>query len=115
MLLSRQTELLKQEDLTSWLLTNKICQIIDIAVPSDQNIAKKEKENIDKYQELKLEVMRMWSVKAWVVPIVVGTLGCTTKKLEDNLKNIGLPRIKSSLQMSVLLGTANILRKTLDI
>ena len=32
---------------------NKTCQIIDIAVPSDQNVAKKEKEKIDKYQELK--------------------------------------------------------------
>ena len=76
---------------------------------------KKEKEKIDKYQELKLEIMRMWSGKAWVVPIVVGALGCTTKKLEDNLKSIRLPRINSSLQMSALLGTANILRKTLDI
>ena len=68
---------------------SKTCQIIDIAVPSDQNITKKEKEKIDKYQELKLEIMRMWSVQAWVVPIVVGALGCTTKKLGEYLKNIG--------------------------
>ena len=68
---------------------NKTCQIIDIAVPSDQNITKKEKEKIDKYQELKLEIMRMWSVQAWVVPIVVGALCCTTKKLGEYLKNIG--------------------------
>ena len=74
-----------------------------------------EKEKIDKYQELKLEIMRMWSVKAWVVQIVVGALGCTTKKLGEYLKNIGHSRINSSLQMSALLGTANILRKTLDV
>ena len=93
----------------------KTCQIIDIAVPSDQNIAKKEKEKIDKYQELKLEIMRMWSVKAWVVPMVVGALGCIAKKLGEYLKNIGLPRISSSLQMSALLGAANILRKAFDV
>ena len=57
--------------------------------------------------------MRIWSVKAWVVPIVVGALGCTTKKLEEHLKNTGLSRINSSLQISALLGAANILRKTL--
>ena len=96
-------------------VANKTCQIIDIAVPSDQNIAKKEKEKIDKYQELKLEIMRMSSVKTWLGPIVVGALGCTTRKLEEYLKNIGLPRINSSLQISALFGSANILRKTLDI
>ena len=31
---------------------NKTCQIIDIAVASEQYIAKKEKEKTDKYQEV---------------------------------------------------------------
>ena len=34
---------------------NKLCQVIGIAVASDEHIAKKEKEETDKYQELKLK------------------------------------------------------------
>ena len=49
----------RRPDIVVIVKANKTCQIIDIAVPSDQNIAKKEKEKIDKYQELKLEIMRM--------------------------------------------------------
>ena len=77
-----KSKIYKRHDIVVIDKAKKTCQIVDIAVPSDQNIAKREKEKIDKYHELKLEIMRMWSVKAWVVPIVVGALGCTTKKLE---------------------------------
>ena len=42
----------------------KECLIIDVAIPADQNIADKEWEKISKYSELKLEVMRLWNIRA---------------------------------------------------
>jgi len=41
----------------------KSCHIIDIAIPADCRVHEKEKEKIDKYQELKREIKRLWSLK----------------------------------------------------
>ena len=43
------------------------CKIIDIAVPGDQNIKVKEVETITKYQNLRLQVQKLWNVKATVM------------------------------------------------
>ena len=45
-------------------------QIIDVAVPGDAKVALKEKEKIDKYQDLAKELRKLWKVKTRVVPIV---------------------------------------------
>ena len=57
--------------------------MIDIVVPSDSNIKKKEYEKLEKYQGLKEELERMWKVKAKVVPVVIGALGAVSRKLEE--------------------------------
>ncbi|XP_067039903.1 uncharacterized protein [Acropora muricata] len=59
----------------------KTCNNIDIAVPVDTGIVEKEKEKVEKYQDLRREVARLWNVKAKVVPIVVGALGAVTPNL----------------------------------
>ena len=51
--------------------------IIDFAVPADKNVCDKEKEKIDKYQDLKIELKLLWKMKARVVPVVVDALGGT--------------------------------------
>ena len=48
----------------------KDLDIIDIAVPVDAGIIEKEKEKVEKYQDLRREVARLWNVKAKVVPII---------------------------------------------
>ena len=93
----------------------KECIVIDVAIPADQNIADKEWEKISKYSELKLEIMRLWNVKAKVIPIVVGALGSIPKKLKEHLKSLGLPGDIHCIQKSALLGTAGILRKVLSV
>ncbi|TWW61030.1 hypothetical protein D4764_05G0011200 [Takifugu flavidus] len=55
----------------------KTVVVIDVAIPSDSNIRKKEHEKLEKYQELKEEIERMWGMKATMVtmvPVVIGTL-----------------------------------------
>ena len=51
------------------------CTIIDFAVSYDSRIELKEKEKIDKYQDLAIELKRLWNTKVTVVPIVFGSLG----------------------------------------
>ena len=90
-------------------------KIIDIAVLGDQNIKVKELEKITKYQDLRLQGQKMWDVKSTVTPIVAGAFGTVSEELENHLKTIGIPIVISCLQKALLLGTALILRKELDI
>ena len=62
----------------------KSCVIIDVAIPGDCRIREKEIKKIEKSQNLKKELKRFWFLK------------------------------KVEVQKSVLLGTARILRKVLD-
>ena len=49
-------------------------------VPEDKRIGEKENEKVEKYQDLKREISRMWNMRTvLVVPIVVGSLGSVTK------------------------------------
>ena len=90
-------------------------KIIDIAVLGDQNIKVKELEKITKYQDLRLQGQKMWDVKSTVTPIAAGAFGTVSEELENHLKTIGISIVISCLQKSLLLGTALILRKELDI
>ena len=75
----------------------------------------KELEEITKYQDLKLQVLKLWDVTATVIPIAVGALGTVSEELENHLKTIGMPTAISCLQKAALLRTAFILRRVLDI
>ena len=39
------------------------CMLIDAAIPGDRNVIKKEAEKILIYQDLIMEIQRMWNVK----------------------------------------------------
>ena len=93
----------------------KSCVIIDIAVPGDCRIREKEMEKIEKYQNLKIELKRLWSLKkVAVLPVVVGALGCISKGFSGWLDTLGIKLNVGMVQKSVLLGTARILRTILD-
>jgi len=91
----------------------KECQIIDIAIPGDTRVEKKEEEKIDKYHELAFEVGRLWEVRAKVIPIVIGALGTITSRLPSYLALIGAELSFETIQKSAILGTGQILRKSL--
>ena len=48
-------------DIVVWNKTEKICSIIDVCVPLDENIGKQEKIKIDKYTELMVRLQRLYS------------------------------------------------------
>ena len=87
------------------------CFIIDIAVPGDSRVGEKEREKVDKYQDLRREVAKLWNIKTTVVPVVVGALGVVTNNLTKHLKTIRVStKIAEFLQKAALLGTARLLK-----
>ena len=88
--------------------------LVHVAIPGDSRIQQKEVEKITKYQDLKIEVERLWEKKATVVPVVIGALGAIPRDSTKHLNTLGLDKITpSQLQKAALLGTAHILRKYL--
>ena len=70
---------------------------------------------ITKYEDLRIEIARLWNKEVSVIPIVVGALGTLTANLKKNSKELGIPNVIPCLQKSALLGTASILRRALGI
>ena len=93
----------------------RICKIIDFAVPGDSRIEEKEKDKIEKYQDLERELQKIWNVKVKIIPLVVGSLGAIPKQFGNRLKQIGITAGRAQVQKTFLLGTARILRKVLEI
>ena len=90
------------------------CKIIDFAVPGDSRIEEK-KDKIEKYQELGRELQKIWNVKVKIIPLVVGSLGVIPTQFGNRLKQVGIAVETAQVQKTVLLGTARILRKVLEI
>ena len=80
--------------------------IIDIAVPADVRVGEKEREKVEKYQDLKREI--------GVVPVVIGALGSVTKGFDRWIEKLGIPFNVGVIQKTASLGTARILRKVLE-
>ena len=75
----------------------------------------KKKQKIEKYDELKREIRKLWIMKkVEVIPIVVGALGAISKKLDKWIEKLGIHIRIELLQTTALLGTARILRKSLE-
>jgi hypothetical protein len=62
--------------------------LIDAAMPSDKNIIQKEAEI--KYKNLSIEIQRMWNMKCFVIPVIIGATGIVKvykniwKQYQDN-------------------------------
>ena len=91
------------------------CKIIYFAVPGDRRIEKKEKDKIEKYQDLGRELQKIWNVKVKIIALVVGALGAIPKQFGNRFKQICITAGTAQVQKTVLLGTAGILRKVLEI
>ena len=93
----------------------EVYKIIDIAMPGDNRVAEKEREKVGKYQGLKREIVRIWSMrKVEVIPVVVRALGTIPKRLDKWIEKIGMKIKAEHIQKTAILGTARILRKVLE-
>ena len=75
----------------------------------------KEQEKIEKYQDLQIELGKLWKLKAEIVPVVVGAFSTISHNLKFYLKNIDIPIVTSCLQKTAILETTFILRRVLGI
>ena len=91
------------------------CKIIDFAFPGDSKIEEKEKDMIEKYQDLGRELQKIWNVKMKMIPLVIGSLGAIPKQFGNRLKQIGITVGTAQVQKTVQLGTARKLRKVREI
>ena len=90
--------------------------IIVIAVPADVRVGQKERETVEKYQDLKREIGRLWRLKmVEVVPIVIGALGSVTKEFDGWIEKLRITNYVKVMQKTALLGTAMKLRKKLEL
>ena len=89
---------------------NKV-SLIDVAVPWDSRAELKKK---DKYQDLRIQLRRLWDKPVEIVPIIIGALDAIPKSLKRNLEELGAVVAPGLLQKSVVLETAHIIRRGMD-
>ena len=82
---------------------DRSCKIINFAVAGDSRIEEKEKNKIEKYQDLGRELQKIWNVKVNIIPLVVGSLGAIPNQFDNILKQIGITARTAQVQKTVLI------------
>ena len=92
----------------------RIGKIVDFAEPADHRIKLKECEKKDKYVDLARELKKLWNMKVKIIPIVIGALGTVIKGLLKGLEDLEVGGRVETIQITILLRTARILRRVLE-
>ena len=58
----------RRPDLVAVDKKERSCKIVGFAVPGDSRIEEKDKDNIEKYQDLGRELQKIWNVKLKIIP-----------------------------------------------
>jgi hypothetical protein len=69
-------------------MKKRTCILIDVAIPGDRNVIKKEAEKILKYKDLTIEMQRVWNVKTRVIPVIIGATGTIYKSFRKYVSDI---------------------------
>jgi len=94
------------------LRTGSTAQLVDVSVPLDHRVPAKMQEKKNKYQELGVELKKIWSLESVVVvPIVVGALGGLSTDAVSEMKNLcGGHIMPDKIQQAAILGTLRVVR-----
>ena len=79
-----------------------------------QEQSRRSKKKRAKYQDLRIELRRLWDKPVEIVPIIVGAFGTIPKSLKRKLEELGADVAPRLLQKSVVLETAHIIRRVMD-
>ena len=85
--------------------------LLDVAIPGDRNVIKKEAEKILQYKDLIIQIQCMWNLTVKVIPVITGVTG--TISLRQYLSNATGKHKLKELQSTAVSGTAHIPRKVL--
>jgi hypothetical protein len=89
------------------------CMLIDVPIPGNRNVIKKEAEKIPKCKDLTTEIQRMWNVKTQVTPVIRGATGTVSKSFRKYLSSVPGKHDIKELQKTAILDTAHTLREVL--
>jgi hypothetical protein len=81
---------------------DKTCLLIDIAIPSDKNVIQKKAEKKLKYKNISIEIQRMWNMKCFVMPVIIGATGIVSKGLQKYLETIPGQHRKNPLPLPAI-------------
>ena len=87
--------------------------LIDVAIPGDRNVIKKEAEKILKYEDLIIEIQCLWKVKAKMIPVGTEATGTMSKSFRQYPSNITGKHKMKELQTRTTMGTAHTLQKVM--
>jgi len=60
------------------------------AIPEDSRLSQKINEKYQRYTDLKIEIQKMWSMTASIVPVILGSLGSVPTSLKNLLQQLGI-------------------------
>jgi len=92
----------------------KIRTLIDVAIPADRNVVKREVEKKLKYKSSCIEIHRMWNLKCRILPVIIGATGMVTRSFRKTLEAVPGKHSIDSLQKTAILGTSHVIRKVLQ-
>ena len=73
------------------------------------------KEKVEKYQDLKKEMRRLWKLRnVEIITVVMRALGSVSAEFDRWMGKLGITCNVGVIQKSALLGTTRILRKVLE-
>ena len=113
-----QTDHLISARLSDLVIVNKnkrTCRIVDFAVLADHRVKLKESEKRDKYLDFAKELKQLCNMKVTVISILIAPLGPVTKELVWGLEDLNIRGREETTQTTVLLISATILKRVLEI
>ena len=66
----------------------RTCQIVNLAISSNNRMKFKENKKRNKYLDITRELRNLWNMNVILIPIVIGALGTIPKGLERGLKEL---------------------------
>jgi hypothetical protein len=81
--------------------------LIDVAIPGDRNVIKREAAKILKYKDLTTEIQLMWNVRPEVIQVITGATGTISELLRQYVRNIPEKHEIKELQETAILHTAH--------
>jgi hypothetical protein len=89
--------------------------LINVTIPGDRNVIQKDAEKILKYKGLTIEIQRMWNVKNWVIPVIIGATGTISESFRKYVSTIPGNHEVKELQKTAILGTAQHTSSSADV
>ena len=85
---------------------------VGVAIPDSHNLHSTNTEKLQKYRDLKEELIRMWQLKtANMMSLVPSKIGMFPNKLYESIKLLNLrPGVYTVMQKAVILNTCHIIR-----